>query len=277
VRQVIPSAPNRHYFGHGVYSADGRLLYATENRIETGDGVLGVYDASGGYRRIGEAPTFGPGPHDLALLDRPHGGGLLVANGGTRTHPESGREILNSDTMEPSLAVIDLRSGDLEHQVELGPALRGLSIRHLAVAPDGTAAFGCQFEDRDGSNLPLLFGLLTPDGRAELLPMPEDDLAALDHYVGSVGLDASGRLLAATSPRGGTVAFWDLAARRYLGRQRMSDVCGVAPAARDELFVVTSGNDGVRLAQLEATAPAAFGPAELRQRIWDNHLVRVPL
>src|SRR5262245_63766030 len=30
----IATQPGRHFFGHGVFSADGRLLYATENDYE---------------------------------------------------------------------------------------------------------------------------------------------------------------------------------------------------------------------------------------------------
>src|SRR5690606_4029761 len=39
-------ASNRHFFGHGVFSSDGGLLFATENDYKAGRGVLGVYDAS---------------------------------------------------------------------------------------------------------------------------------------------------------------------------------------------------------------------------------------
>jgi hypothetical protein len=40
--------PNRHFFGHGVFSADGRLLYATESDYENARGVIGVRDATDG-------------------------------------------------------------------------------------------------------------------------------------------------------------------------------------------------------------------------------------
>jgi hypothetical protein len=41
------------------------------------EGVIGVYDARANYKRIDEFPTFGIGPHDLALL--PDGKTLVVA------------------------------------------------------------------------------------------------------------------------------------------------------------------------------------------------------
>src|SRR5438552_1061500 len=80
---------------HGAFSADGSLLYATENDNLTGSGLIGIYDATAGYRRLGEMSSRGIGPHDLALM--PDGMTLAVANGGLRTLPESGREVLNPD------------------------------------------------------------------------------------------------------------------------------------------------------------------------------------
>jgi hypothetical protein len=55
--------------------------------------VIGVRDASAGYRHIGELPSHGIGPHDLALLSDERT--LVVANGGIRTHPDRRREELN--------------------------------------------------------------------------------------------------------------------------------------------------------------------------------------
>jgi hypothetical protein len=41
---------DRHFFGHGTFSADGTRLYATENDFEAGRGVVGIYDARPGAR-----------------------------------------------------------------------------------------------------------------------------------------------------------------------------------------------------------------------------------
>src|SRR5690606_23793340 len=67
---ALEPAAGRHFFGHGAYSADGRLLFATENDYEAGQGVLGVYDAGpgGAYRRLGEISTGGIGPHEVVLM-----------------------------------------------------------------------------------------------------------------------------------------------------------------------------------------------------------------
>ena len=69
---------------HGVFSADGRLLYSTENDYDGARGMIGVRDVTGGYKQIGEFPAHGMEPHDIALLsdDRT----IVIANGGIRTH-----------------------------------------------------------------------------------------------------------------------------------------------------------------------------------------------
>ncbi len=271
VRQVITTPPERHFFGHGVFSPDGRLLYATENRVDTGEGALGLYDAAAAYRRVGEMPTHGLGPHDLALMPD---GALLVANGGTRTQPGTGREILNAGAMRPSLALVDRESGEARAVVDLGPDLRPLSIRHLAVAPDGQAAFACQWEGDPGAGPPLV-GLLDRGGAARFLDMPDDDLAALDDYVGSVAVSGCGTIVAATSPRGGTIAFWHRASGRFLGRRPGRDACGIAPvpspAAGAGTFLVSSGNEGVRIVPVDPEEARRLSPA-LSAIAWDNHL-----
>jgi hypothetical protein len=170
--------------------------------------------------------------------------------------------------MEPSLAFVDPRTGAVRNKADFGKQLSGLSIRHLAMAPDGEAAFACQFE---GEGMPALVGLISRDGRARMLAMPDEDLARLDNYVGSVALDGGGRLIAATSPRGGMAAFWDRETEKYLGLAPLPDVCGVAAAPQSGVFVVTSGNAGVRLAKAESRDLARVGGSDLDLYMWDNH------
>src|SRR3569833_297573 len=49
---TIASPAGRHFFGHGAFSPDGKLLYATENDFERGKGVIGIYDVAGCYKLI---------------------------------------------------------------------------------------------------------------------------------------------------------------------------------------------------------------------------------
>ena len=66
---------DRHFFGHGVFSADGKLLYTTENDYARAQGIIGIRDATDGYKQIGEFSARGMEPHDVAAARRrPHHG-----------------------------------------------------------------------------------------------------------------------------------------------------------------------------------------------------------
>lgn len=267
VLQIVPAVAGRHFYGHGTFSADARLLYATENDTATGKGVVGIYDASAGYRRIGEFASGGIGPHDLALL--PGGQTLVIANGGLRTHPETGRENLNPEDMKPNLALLELRSGSLVACHELEASLRQLSIRHLAVRADGTIAFGCQYQGSQ-QDAPQLLGIASPGGKLAMLEIGDDALFRMQNYIGSVAFDDSGNYLIGTSPQGGAALVWDMAQRRVADSILMTDVCGAAPNGPDA-FLLTSGNSGI-----STLTSAGVSPVRREQRwIWDNHARRL--
>ena len=97
---VIASVEGRHFYGHGAFSPDGRILYASENDFDANRGMIGLYDATNRFARIGEFETYGVGPHDMTVTD--DGRMLVVANGGIETHPDTGRTKLNLASMQPS-------------------------------------------------------------------------------------------------------------------------------------------------------------------------------
>ena len=271
VRTVL-SGKARHFYGHGVFTADGRLLYATENDTVNGNGLLGIYDAGDAYRRIGEISSRGIGPHDVAFL--PDGKTLVIANGGLRTSPETGREVLNRDDMKPNVALIRAADDETLATLELDQRFRALSIRHMAIAADRTVAFGCQYQG-DANDLPPLVGTVTPDGKISLLDMPEVELMGMSNYVGSISLDKAEDIIAATSPQGGSVALWNRRSGEFLSRERMSDVCGVAALPDRHDFLLTSGNDGVRRLVEGAETLNRISDDRLQNWIWDNHLLPV--
>ena len=115
----LETPADRHFYGHGVFSRDGRLLYATENDFGGERGVIGIYDAARGYSRMGELPSHGVGPHEIALLS--DGETLVVANGGIATHPDLPRVKLNLPTLAPSLCYIERRDGRLLQELRACP------------------------------------------------------------------------------------------------------------------------------------------------------------
>ncbi|WP_425330950.1 DUF1513 domain-containing protein [Allopusillimonas ginsengisoli] len=269
--QPLPMTPERHFFGHGVFSPDGKLLIATENDYEGGRGVLGVYDASegGGYRRIGEFPTGGIGPHEVILM--PDGHTLCVANGGILTHPDYGKLALNAHDMDPSVAYIDIRTGDLIEQVSLAPALHKLSIRHMVLDGAGAVWFGCQHTGPAQERPPLV----GRHRRGEALAMysgPDSVLHGMKNYVGSLACDATGTRIATSSPVGGCVVVWDAASGDCLGSTPVFDGCGVAPR-QSSGFLVSSGQG--QLAGLRTGEPLQPLLAPEAGLAWDNHMRKI--
>ncbi|HWL28417.1 MAG TPA: DUF1513 domain-containing protein [Burkholderiaceae bacterium] len=269
---TIDAAPGRHFFGHGVFTPDGKILLATENDYEAGRGVLGIYDASegGGFRRLGEYATGGVGPHEVVLL--PGGREVCVANGGILTHPDYGKLQLNAETMQSSLSYIDIRTGKLAEQVSLSPALQRLSLRHMVVDRHGAVWVGCQYTG-PAADQPPLVGRHKRGGKLEMFAGSAAISRSMKNYVGSVALDSSGTVLATSSPLGGKVVYWDTRDGQCLGASDMSDACGVAPSTGLGFLASNGHGELSRVSHAEAGASRVVLRPETS---WDNHIRRIP-
>lgn len=262
------SREGRHFYGHGVFSQDGRLLYTTENDFENGAGVIGIRDATGGYKQIGELSSYGVGPHDLALLADSRT--IVVANGGIMTHPAYRRQKLNLTDMKPSLAYIDLLTGDLLDQVALPHDLHQLSIRHLAVGGRDRVVFGGQHQG-PMSERPALLGMHVRGRDISLFELGEETYARMNNYVSSVEADNSGDYVAATSSHGGVAVVLDLAKGNCAAIREVADISGVARRRGAPGFLsTTGGGDILPLGGRGAEEPLAHVNAA-----WDNHAINL--
>ena len=258
---IVPP-DDRRFCGHGFFSRDGRLLYATENDFDSERGVLGVYDTGRGFRRSGEIPTHGIGPHEAILLR--NGRVAAVANGGIATHPDYPRMKLNLSDMRPSLSIIDLQTGSVADRAELPPALHQLSLRHLAEAGDGTIWIAGQYEGPPTDDVPLI-ALYGPGNGIRVLDAVSIRYRLMKQYVGSVAVNGLGNQVAVTSPRGGAWLVFDTVSQSLVVRRAVPDVSGAAEM--QDGFLVTDGRGnlwrgGTRLFQSAG-------------RAWDNHMTHL--
>lgn len=262
--QTIVSRPDRHFYGHAVFHRGGEWLYATENDTrDPGRGVLGVYRFQGErLMHDHELPTHGLGPHQLAWL--PDGETLVVANGGIRTEAES-RVEMNLDAMEPSL-VLMRRDGTLLSKESLPQQMN--SIRHLAVAADGTVLAGQQYMGEPGEHADLL-AIKRPGEALQAFPVGEEQRLAMNQYTASVAVHDALRLVAVTAPRGNRFFVWDLDSGALRLDAPLPDCAGVG-AVKDG-FVVTSGQGRCRFYDCRG-AQITMQPLELPAGLWDNHL-----
>jgi uncharacterized protein len=263
VTHHIAARDDRLYYGHGFYSADGKLLFAAENDFDKARSVLGIYDATQGYARVGEFDGGGVGCHQAILLS--DGETIAVANGGIATHPDYPREKLNLAQMDPCLTYLRASDGEILQTVRLPRDYEKLSIRHLTEVTPGTVWVAGQYEG-SLSECPGLLGV--HQGGAEMRPveMQASLVHAMNYYTGAIVASGDRRRVIATSPRGGIVGIWDARTQVLQDTLMRPDVCGAAPDG--QTFVVTDGigqisNDQRILSSIDGIA-------------YDNHLVPIP-
>lgn len=261
---TLVSPQGRHFNGHAVFHKEGEWLYATENdTTEPGRGVLGTYRLNGEHlERTGEHSTHGVGPHQLLWM--PDGETLVVANGGIRTEAES-RVDMNLDAMQASLVLMQ-RDGSLISQERLADQQN--SIRHLAVARDGTVVSGQQYMGDMHDKVPLL-AIKRPGQPYQPFPLGEAQRVAMNQYTASVAIHDDLRLLAMTAPRGNRFFIWDLDSAAVRLDVPLPDCAGVG--AVHDGFVVTSGQGRCRLYDCRSERINASA-LELPAGLWDNHL-----
>lgn len=266
---------NRHLYGHGIFSAAGERFYTTESDWQdmTGDsGLVVAWDVSRDgdavtLARHAEFPSHGVGPHELLLKADQRT--LVVANGGIRTHPDMGREKLNIDTMQPSLAYIDAASGELLEQHFLDSEFHQASIRHMDINPAGEVAFGMQYEGEPFHDVPLV-GTHRQGENVRLLRAPEPQQGRMSQYVGSVRFDHGGRYFATSCPRGNMIVFWDGASGDMLRAVRSRDGCGIC-AMRDG-FLFTTGVGRIAHYRIAEDRIDELDVEAIGTLFWDNHL-----
>ena len=268
IRRVAHSAGNRHFYGHGVYSPDGRYLFTTENDFANGVGAIGVRDGET-LALLREMPSHGIGPHELVFLA--DGQTLVVANGGIRTHPGSHREKLNIPTMAPSLTYVDAASGELRaaHTLEN----RFLSIRHLAVGPGDLIGIALQHEGPLEATVPLV-GFQRGQAPIVLATAPDSLLRRLNHYTGSICLHPTSGIAAVSCPRGGQVTFWDAATAGFVTALAIRDAGGISLSADGQSFVITNGLGEIHTIRAATLTPAS-APVSIADTMWDNHLTLI--
>ena len=254
---VVISAPEgRHFYGHGAFSPNGRLLYASENDFDGNRGTIGIYDAADNFRRIGEFEAHGIGTHDMSVSD--DGSMLVIANGGIETHPDFGRTKLNLDRMEPSLVLLDARDGRLIQKHTLPPSLSQLSTRHIALADGGRIWFACQWEGPRNARPPLV-GQLARGEDLRFVPLPERVTDGLANYVGAIAVNRRDGMVGLTSPKGGLAVSLNARTGEVVREQAIVDAAGIAPSNTG--FAVSSYRGSFN----DGRSPVA----------WDQHIVRL--
>lgn len=253
---------DRHFFGHACLSPDGRQVFVAENNIDTGQGVISRRDADS-FQVLNEFPSHGIGPHEILLM--PDGRTLAVANGDIFTLPETGRIKLNRGHFDSNLAYLDSHTGTLLARYPV--PMPQLSLRHLALAEDGTVAAAMQFEgERQQPGTPLI-AFHRPDGQLQMGAAPQIAWDAMRHYAASVAYDPASSYFVLSCPLGGQLACWR-ANGEFVGIMAVPRVSGITFDARGAY----ASNELGQFFQLDLKQQDAAVVNNQAGWLWDNHL-----
>ncbi|WP_296507500.1 DUF1513 domain-containing protein [Rhodoferax sp.] len=258
--QLHTMESDRYLGGHAVQSPDGRFIFTTESDGDTGQGLIAQRDTHT-LEVVREFASGGIGPHALLWANN---GELMVANGGILTLPETGRRKRNIPRMEPNLSRIGTQSGQIREQFALDD--RFLSLRHLAMAPDGTLAVALQAEHADPElrqAAPAL-AILGPEG-LKAVPWTAPP-AAWQGYAGDICW--AGDTFWISSTYAGQVAGWS-SSGEWRGAWPLQTAGALMPMASGFL---AGGSQEALLGAL----PTGTTGSTVRHRLgqgWDNHAV----
>ncbi|WEM43373.1 DUF1513 domain-containing protein [Photobacterium sp. DA100] len=256
---IYTALPNRHFYGHGVFSPDGKLIYATEGIRQSSEGIIGVYAletlGAGRLEKVAEFSGFGIGPHEVVLADEQT---LAIGVGGVHTR---GRTPLNLGNMRPALVYLDRETGEVVDKAIL--ADKQLSIRHLSVTDTGAIACGQQYRGLPEDAAPLVALHRRGEGE-ELQPLlaEEEQWLRFNHYIASIA-SLEGFLLA-TSPRGNCYGIWHEVSRELVELRPLVDASGVG--VKNGRWLVGSGAGKVLSINPSKEALSVQSPV-----MWDNH------
>jgi hypothetical protein len=260
VTQVIDSGSGRYFYGHGAYSEDGTLFYATENDVETGAGLVTVRDAAT-FKVLGEFPTHGADPHEM----RPLGDGttFVVCNGGITTGE-------GPPERRPSLCYVDAASGKLLSRDTLPRGDR--SIRHLAVTDRNDVALALRADDEQSPSTAV--ALRWHGGPLTEMTEPAEVAGQAAFLALSVAIHEGRGIAGFTHPQGNLVTFWSMREQRFLRALPMDQPQGITVTADARHFLVSSLDGALRLVDATSLEPR---PLDVRGLNWKHSLTwRVP-
>lgn len=224
-RDILP-AEGRWFYGHGAFSADGRLLYSTETVRDEERGVIGIRDAAS-LEYLGEFPTYGENPHDCELIEG--GTVLVVTNGGGPAN--SGKQ--------PCVSYVEVSSRRLLEKVELSDPR--FNAGHLAVFGKGSLIVVSA--PRKGLSDNDLGAVSIRRDREALCTMtePGDVTARMAGEALSVQVHQPTQSAAVTHPLGTMVTFWSLRDARLERALDLPRARGLALTLDGERFLVSYG------------------------------------
>jgi hypothetical protein len=247
VLRPLSTPTSRAFYGHGAFSRDGQVLFATENELDTRDGLVAVRDAST-LREMGRFPTYGKSPHDCHLID--DGRTLAITNGGGTIDEDAA----------PSVTFVDVGSEKLQEKVVFETPR--INAGHLALSRGRDLV--AISAPRDGLPTTALGGVTirVGSGPASTMKEPEDVVIRMVGESLSLCIDEATGIVGVTNPDGNIVTFWDLAGKRFLRKLDVPAPRGLTQTLDGQHLVLSYGAGSLTLLDPGRLAPVAEGRVE---------------
>jgi hypothetical protein len=238
---IAPKA-GHHFYGHGVHSADGEVIFAVESRLEDNAGVITVRDGKT-FAIVDEFPSFGDRPHDCMLVD---GGAVLaITNGGGP----------RSSARPGSVAFVSVADRRLLDKREI--VTQKLNAGHFAITDAG--ALAVVSAPREGLAETEVGGV-SLSGEAGKLGYMAEPQALASRMIGealSVCIDEASGHVVVTHPHAHLVSIWHLGRRALVKHLELESPRGVVRTADGKYFVISFGaRAALLLLDVETLEPA---------------------
>lgn len=257
-RVIVPSL-NCHFYGHGVFSHDGDVFYATETQLKDGIGQITIRDSQS-LKVLGEFPSYGHHPHDCHLVDE--GRILLIANGGGDK---------TNKMQRPCVVYVDIATQKLMHKITMND--ERFNAGHLLPLTNGR--FVLSSAPREGMPAHSLGAVSMSRDPAALMLMKKP-LSVVERMLGealSMAIDPQQQVVAVTHPDGNMMTFWQLSSLKLLKSLNIDKPRGVAFDCVNNRFVVSHGHQQAAIMAIDAKTLLADAKMYIKQSyITGSHL-----
>ncbi|MBX5482530.1 MAG: DUF1513 domain-containing protein [Myxococcaceae bacterium] len=222
----LKTTPERAFYGHGVFSKDGTLLFVTENHLATRKGLVSVWDGRT-LAPMGEFPTYGENPHDILLT--PDGKQLVVTNGGG-AYP---------DGDAPCVTVIDIATRQLlEKNVFTDPRI---NAGHVQRSARGELVVVSAPRDGLPNTEHGAVSIKPPNGKLTTLVDPVEVTRAMTGESLSLTIHDPTRRVMVTNPDANLVTVWDLSTQKFVKSYAKPKARGVMQTLDRQHYVICHG------------------------------------
>ncbi len=233
-RKIQIESPHEMFVGHGAFSSDGKLFYASVASYDgsNGVGLINVYELKSG-EKIKSFSSDGIEPHMIYWLDKDKK--LLILNPGIGPDPAHLKnQKISNEEIFPSITLIDVETEKTLKKVDLKK--EGLCLGHLSSDDKGFCFLIGGAKSKDKGFLPKAVKL-EPNFDLKSFSIDEKNIPS---PLLSPIVDPEGKIAAATAHTFNRVYFWDFQKGSLIKKIDFPSPTGLAITKDGSHFVIAS-------------------------------------